>query len=329
MITAQNGQQMTEFQGKDRKVEIKCAEGHIFTTSAGHLYDGAWCTTSPSSKIRHACKKFQEILKAKEGTLISQYVNSHKHVTIRCKVGHQFSSIPVSICSRTWCKKCSNKCSEEAKKRFIATVMEMGGTLRGEYTKTHEKVALTCYYGHDFEIAPSHAAWDKWCPVCRGHCPKAAREKFEALVSSKGGIITSEYVNTATKVNITCGKNHEFSIKPNNATHGKWCRKCGNSESKGEEPIRLHLASINIVYQQEVLFPWSNKKRFDFSFNYKGNQCLIEFDGIQHFHFNPFFRRQRKSLSIDSISAFGKQQMLSKKVIKYCVYHTLISIMFK
>ena len=58
-----------------------------------------------------------------------------------------------------------------------------------------------------------------WCPKCRGLCPIQARERFEELVRSNGGVIIGLYKNTRTKVLIRCEKGHEFRISP--ATHPK------------------------------------------------------------------------------------------------------------
>ena len=65
-------------------------------------------------------------------------------------------------------------------------------------------------------------------------------------------------------------------------------QSCGCVQSRGEETIADFLSNNNITFSKEYSFgdlKRKNRLRFDFAiFNNNILQCLIEFDGVQHFN---------------------------------------------
>lgn len=65
-------------------------------------------------------------------------------------------------------------------------------------------------------------------------------------------------------------------------------QSCGCVQSRGEETIANFLSNNNITFSKEYSFSdlkRKNRLRFDFAiFNNNTLQCLIEFDGVQHFN---------------------------------------------
>jgi very-short-patch-repair endonuclease len=70
-------------------------------------------------------------------------------------------------------------------------------------------------------------------------------------------------------------------------------QSCGCLQSRGEEAIAKFLLSKNITFSKEYSFSdlkRKNRLRFDFAiFENNKLQCLIEFDGVQHFNKNNGF----------------------------------------
>lgn len=70
-------------------------------------------------------------------------------------------------------------------------------------------------------------------------------------------------------------------------------QSCGCIQSRGEEAIANFLSNNNITFSKEYSFcdlKRRNRLRFDFAiFQNNSLQCLIEFDGIQHFNKNNGF----------------------------------------
>ena len=95
-----------------------------------------------------------------------------------------------------------------------------------------------------------------------------------------------------------------------------------NEPSKGEQKIINILHRNGIIFKREVSFEGlvGKKKvplRFDFGvYNANGTlKCLIDFDGIQHFLYTPYFHK--------NISGFKRAQERDRIKNKYCLKHNI------
>ena len=142
----------------------------------------------------------------------------------------------------------------------------------------------------------------------------------------------SEYLLISTSLNggdqlivIQCNNGHIYETKLNKFGSGRRCPKCNSST--GEKRISDFLKSRNIPFKREYHF--SDLKgvgggflRFDFAIFDNANEnieCLIEYDGKQHFEETPFMKDSKKIQEHD------------KRKDDYCSNHNLklIRISFK
>lgn len=90
----------------------------------------------------------------------------------------------------------------------------------------------------------------------------------------------SIYVNSHTKLIITCLEHGDFLQTPNSHLNGNGCPGC--KSSKGEETIRLILEKHGIEFEREYMIPGVTPRyRYDFYLPYQN--LFIEFHGIQHY----------------------------------------------
>lgn len=94
-----------------------------------------------------------------------------------------------------------------------------------------------------------------------------------------------------------------------------YCLNCGEHESIGERTIREWLELNNISFKREVRFEDCrryNTLPFDFAIYNKDKSlnCLIEFDGEQHFKYIPYWH--------GSEEGFQEQQLRDNIKTKYC-----------
>ena len=289
ILTANGARPVGPYINSTTKVEIICKYGHTYLQVPSSTNMGHGCPFCSGNTTVQGEAHLLEAIAAKGGKLLTPYVNRYTKVDILCAFEHIFSVVPGSVTKGGWCIKCANKCPIQARERFIATVRAQGGIVLGEYVTVHVKVSIQCMWEHVFDMTPGHISGGEWCPICRGHCPIQAKVKFEAIVAKRKGIIVGEYVNTFTKVAVRCEFGHLFEIKPNNATNNRWCRLCGLCESHGERCVREFLTEKRIEHKPEATFNWFPMKRYDFYFTYNNRHYLVEFDGIQHFIYTPFF----------------------------------------
>lgn len=101
----------------------------------------------------------------------------------------------------------------------------------------------------------------------------------------------TNYINTKTKVIITCPIHGDFNQIPNSHLRGYGCSLC--SESKGEKKINKFLTENNILFERQKKFEdCKNIFCLPFDFYIPSLRICIEFDGIQHYKPLDFFGGQ-------------------------------------
>lgn len=132
------------------------------------------------------------------------------------------------------------------------------------------------------------------CPNCsrkkrvekRTHSLKEFLEKYaEINKSSHYDFSKSAYINSSTKMVVTCPKHGDFEIRPNDLLHGHGCPKCNNS--KLEMEVASFLDKEGIEYVQYATFEWlvneKTNRKLTFDFFLPEYKIAIECQGEQHF----------------------------------------------
>ena len=71
--------------------------------------------------------------------------------------------------------------------------------------------------------------------------------------------------------------------------HKRGCPSC--CKSRGELECEEVLAALGISYHDQYELSSLPHRYFDFAFEYQGNWYILEFDGGQHFAYNPYFHK--------------------------------------
>lgn len=98
---------------ENTKLKWICKKGHEWETTPHNIKRGSWCPVcgreSQSAKNRaHTIEEMQSLAKAKGGRCLSkQYESCAKKLRWRCKVGHEWSTVPRLVINGHWCPKCA------------------------------------------------------------------------------------------------------------------------------------------------------------------------------------------------------------------------------
>lgn len=96
------------------------------------------------------------------------------------------------------------------------------------------------------------------------------------------------YINSHSKIKITCPEHGNFYQKLYKHKQGQGCPKC--NQSKGEKIIENFLKKHNIKFETQKKFEnCKNKKQLPFDFYLPDFNVCIEYDGLQHFESVEFF----------------------------------------
>jgi hypothetical protein len=159
--------------------------------------------------------------------LSTTYVDSQTKLRWRCREGHEWEAVPVSISNGTWCPTCAGtRVLGIAAMRALAA--ERGGScLSTQYVNVFTKLRWRCAKGHEWEAIPDQLRWRKsWCPVCARRSMKSP-DDLAALAAKFGGTCLSSKVTTIhDKYTWRCRLGHVFSTTAHQVQQGHWCLAC-------------------------------------------------------------------------------------------------------
>src|SRR6185437_11821175 len=173
---------------------------------------------------------------------------------------------------------------------FYKRIEELEGKVIGEYIGNDININCICKNGHKCSPTPHNIQrGNGMCITCAGKDFKVAKANFYKRIEELEGKVVGEYTGSSSKVECVCKNGHICNPYPNNIQQGQgMCQKC--KQSGGEIFISIVLELLRIIYRSEVNNDKLKRKlRFDFYFEYQGKMYYLEFDGIQHFKYIPFF----------------------------------------
>lgn len=152
------------------------------------------------------------------------------------------------------------------------------------YVLSNSKVIITCPAHGDFEQTPSNHLAGSGCPVCNKGRPCLTTGEFIVKAKAKHGdkydYSKVVYVNSHTKVTITCPVHGDFEQIPLRHLHGNGCQLC--HESKHEKRLAAVFTKYDVPFKREYkLREYSNLFRYDFYLPLQ--KVLVEFHGDLHY----------------------------------------------
>lgn len=133
------------------------------------------------------------------------------------------------------------------------------------------------------------------CCYCSGQKNKKDHVAFNNELNKKFKNkfkLLSEYVDINTEITIQCMLcDFIRNVKPTAIIRSGYCPKCSKNNSIGEIKIKEWLISKSFYFETQKYFKeWEIGLHY-FDFFIPENNLLIEFHGIQHYHFNSFFHK--------------------------------------
>lgn len=239
------------YQGGDKKVCIICPEhGEFAQTPHSHL-QGQECPICGRIKCDEHRKKgikvFLEQAYAAHGDRYDyskvELKTRNKPVCIICREHGDFWQAPSNHVNGQGCPKCARRLVGKKNNKHTAWFLEKAKAIHGDkydysqakYIKATENVCVICHEKDDggFEHGPfwlraSEHLKGNGCPKC-GH-PKHTLEWFVQqgldIYGKRYDYSKTKYVNSSTRVTITCQEHGDFKIFPSSFYKGVGCPKC-------------------------------------------------------------------------------------------------------
>ena len=105
-----------------------------------------------------------------------------------------------------------------------------GKFLSSEYIGSSFKYTWQCCDGHIWDARYNTIQQGYWCPECAG-CKKKSIEDCHKIAEFKGGkCLSTEYINSASKLIWQCSKGHIWNCNYNNIKFHSWCPECAGKK---------------------------------------------------------------------------------------------------
>lgn len=166
-----------------------------------------------------------------------------------------------------------------------------------EYIGSDTKINFLCPHGHVFQAKPHDILNGNGCPYCSGRKPWVGETDMWTTRSDMARLLK----NPNDGYRYTYGSNqilewvcpicgNIIQTAPSQVSRrGLFCDKCSDGFSYAEKFIASMLNQLDIEFEHEKVFSWSNNKRYDFYV--EQSNILIEAQGIQHYQYTGFNNR--------------------------------------
>ncbi len=251
--------------------------------------------------IEYVRNQVEKILHPGSLLLSNDYIRSHAKLDILCEKEHKFKVNWNHISNGKWCPYCAgNKVhTYEFIKDQIENRLHPGAKL---LSKTHKnaysKLEVKCENGHSFMTPWTAIQSGDWCSECSGTKKKTIEEvkaKIENELHPGAKLLSTEYKNNSTKLDIICENGHEFKICWADVNNGYWCNEC--SSYKGERTVRLFFNTIfNAKFPKSKPRWLKNKEGAYLELDGYNEDLKIAFEhqGKQHYEYNDRFHSSQK-----------------------------------
>jgi len=245
------------------KVEVICPIHGSFTVRASHHYDTKnplGCKICANLASRLTTGEFIERAKKVHGDLYdysnTTYTTSSNKVEIVCKEHGSFFILPAGHTSGKGCAKCAG-IAKSSTEEFIAKAKKVYGNTYDyslvNYTSNKNKVKIICSIHGVFQVRPNdHLMGKSGCPKCKVSKKLSQEEWVDKAVEKHKGYYSYnkvKYIDSTTKVSITCPKHGEFLQIPSNHLAGQGCSKCAKRGTDGDAIYIWRVVGYGNVYK--------------------------------------------------------------------------------
>lgn len=216
----------------------RCRLGHEFTMLPAHVKSGHWCRRC-NQAAAHDLARLREFVARRGGELLStECGKSRARIRVRCREGHEWSTIQSSLMSGAWCRPCAAEArtGRPLRRLSLADMHETAAKLGGEcvsdtYINSYTKLLWRCHEGHEWEATPNRIRSGAWCPTC-SHGMRGSLDAMRNLAIERGGeCISDTYENHKQRLRFRCSRGHVFTTRGTAVKSGIWCPICDPSHA--------------------------------------------------------------------------------------------------
>lgn len=238
--------------------------------------------------------------------IVGTYIRAKEKVLCKCKIdNHEWYAFSGNLLNGQGCPKCWTTALSKSKTKthedFIKEMDIKHPSIKvlGIYISNSTKIQCECKIcNHTWCSTPNNLlSAGEGCPRCG--MLKSTNKRTKTHVSFINDMeilhpeidVLGKYTNAKNKVLCRCKEcNHEWMGIPTNLLQGQGCPKC--NKPKGENRIESYLIRNTIDYISQYTFDdllGVNLGQLSYDFYLPKHNCLIEYQGGQHYNPIEFF----------------------------------------
>lgn len=294
----------THYVDSHTKITVTCPiHGDFEILATNHLSgDGCpLCSKSP----RYTTETWKIAAREKQGYKYDyskvNYKNSQTKICIICHEKDEFGrehgefwQEPASHLMGCGCPKCAKRypyTSEEFAEKAGLIHNHKYIYTKVNYIDNKTNVCIICPEHGEFWQTPGSHLSGRGCPKCANNILKTREEFVEDANRIHNFFFKYDkvvYINTHTKITITCPIHGDFLQEPNSHLQGAGCPHCyAEHKNLAETKLKRELESRNINFEYQKRFDWLGLQSLDFYF--PEYNSAIEYQGRQHFSTESYF----------------------------------------
>lgn len=268
----------TEYKDSKSRLKYMCPNGHERDTTWDNWNLGKRCLQC-SNSIKPTIEQVRDSFASERYTLLTtEYVNAHTKLDYVCPEGHKHS-----IKWNKWqqgyrCYYCFGTIKHTYEFIYNEFKKENYTLISTEYINAKTKLDYICDKGHKHSMEYSSWKNGNRCPSCAGTL-KFTYDEVYNYFNQKGYILVStEYINTQTKLDYICPNGHAHSMQYNNFRTGQRCPTCALVNRSGPG----HYNWIKDRALKEYCEAWRDEEYKADIRERDGNRCLNPYCASEH-----------------------------------------------
>lgn len=157
-----------EFTGRvNDKHTFECSNGHVYTTRLRSILNGHGCGKCQHDRRILSRQEIEKRIEHTGITIVSEYVNTHTSVTLRCNNGHTWTSIINVVLKGHGCKKCAIDAQKMTKDEIDSRLSHRDIKMIGEYHgNSRNKQQFVCANKHIWRAELTSVLRGHGCRLC-------------------------------------------------------------------------------------------------------------------------------------------------------------------
>jgi len=253
---------LVQYSRVDGKVKIICRQHGVFEQRAGNHLNGQGCPKCKNLDLDEFIARSKAVHGDTYDYSKSVFSTTQQKVNILCKEHGEFWQVANSHMKGHGCAKCHKE--SRFKTDFVnrATIVHKGKYTYGKsiYTKSVNKVTITCPIHGDFDqVALSHLR-GRGCPKCKADSRRITNfvERCKKTHGDRYDYSLVDYKDCRLPVKIICPVHGVFEQNASKHERGSGCPDCAPSGFNYKIPAKLYVYQILFEGKQLIGYGITN-----------------------------------------------------------------------